>query len=131
GGGKDFCCNLCGKSFGHTFRNLSSYSEHKRSHAADKLFHCYKCAKTFTSLSVLCKHQRDHAGSQPCHRCGGGKDFCCDLCGKSFGHAKSLKIHQRRHTGEKLKYCKECGRSFTRSHEWRFIRGHLAFPPSH
>uniref|UniRef100_A0A3P9D0V9 C2H2-type domain-containing protein n=1 Tax=Maylandia zebra TaxID=106582 RepID=A0A3P9D0V9_9CICH len=52
----NFICDQCDKSF----KNLISYSEHKRYHAANKQFHCYQCAKTFTSLSALCKHQRDH-----------------------------------------------------------------------
>ncbi|CAI5669680.1 unnamed protein product [Oreochromis niloticus] len=54
----NFSCDQCDKSF----RNLSSYSEHKQFHTVNKLFHCYQCAKTFTSLSALCKHQPDHAG---------------------------------------------------------------------
>uniref|UniRef100_A0A3Q4G601 C2H2-type domain-containing protein n=1 Tax=Neolamprologus brichardi TaxID=32507 RepID=A0A3Q4G601_NEOBR len=52
----NFSCYQCDKSF----RNLSSYSEHKQFNTENKLFHCYQCAKTFTSLSALCKHQPDH-----------------------------------------------------------------------
>uniref|UniRef100_A0AAX7TCK4 C2H2-type domain-containing protein n=1 Tax=Astatotilapia calliptera TaxID=8154 RepID=A0AAX7TCK4_ASTCA len=97
---RPYQCDLCEK----TFKSPHHLRQHQQIHTRKRLYKCSYCEK---------QSDTDGSSSQPCHHCGGGKDFLCDLCGKTFSQQNTLKVHQRRHTGDKLKYCKECGRSFT------------------
>uniref|UniRef100_A0A3P9B9Y8 C2H2-type domain-containing protein n=1 Tax=Maylandia zebra TaxID=106582 RepID=A0A3P9B9Y8_9CICH len=113
----NFSSDQCDKSF----RNLSSYSKHKRFHAVNKLFHCYQyaqlqrhmfktpyncelCGKSFTQAGAVKRHQLIHSGV---------KAYSCDMCGKSFTLAETLKRHQLIHSGFKPYSCELCGKSFT------------------
>uniref|UniRef100_A0A3P9CTW7 C2H2-type domain-containing protein n=1 Tax=Maylandia zebra TaxID=106582 RepID=A0A3P9CTW7_9CICH len=122
----NYSCDQCDKSF----RNLSSYSEHKRSHVTNKLFHCYQCAQTFTSLSLK-RHKRVHTGEKPykCRHCdksfsdSGNRNrherthmegnYSCDQCDKSFRNLSSYSEHKRSHVTNKLFHCYQCAKTFT------------------
>lgn len=58
------------------FSNFSNLKEHKKNHAAEKVFTCDECGKSFNLPRKLVKHRIRHTGEKP---------YNCSVCGKSEG----------------------------------------------
>lgn len=83
-GGRIFNCNLFHPVSDHAdsnslnlgFSNFSNLKEHKKNHAAEKVFTCDECGKSFNLPRKLVKHRIRHTGEKP---------YNCSVCGKSEG----------------------------------------------
>ncbi|KOB71591.1 Fez family zinc finger protein, partial [Operophtera brumata] len=64
---RNFHCNACGKSF----RQLSTLSQHRAIHSAERPYacekniHCNACGKSFRQLSTLSQHRAIHSAERP------------------------------------------------------------------
>ncbi|XP_058049378.1 zinc finger and BTB domain-containing protein 49 isoform X7 [Ahaetulla prasina] len=94
------------KSAGRGFSNFSNLKEHKKNHAAEKVFTCDECGKSFNLPRKLVKHRIRHTGEKP---------YNCSVCGKCFAGSGDLRRHIRTHTGEKPYHCETCNKCFSRS----------------
>lgn len=57
------------------FRQMSTLSQHRAIHSAERPYVCEVCRKTFNRVSTLISHRKTHTGLKP-HR--------CHLCNKAF-----------------------------------------------
>ncbi|WP_330925519.1 C2H2-type zinc finger protein [Candidatus Sororendozoicomonas aggregata] len=95
-------CEPCGI----TFRYLSWYTKHLRSHTGERPFKCPHCTSSFKESHHLSRHVKKHTGEKPYH---------CTYCNKKFTTNDDLKVHTRTHTGERPYHCIHCGRFFVQS----------------
>lgn len=63
------------------FSNFSNLKEHKKNHAAEKVFTCDECGKSFNLPRKLVKHRIRHTGEKP---------YNCSVCGKLEGSFTDL-----------------------------------------
>ncbi|KAJ0065706.1 hypothetical protein NL108_016864 [Boleophthalmus pectinirostris] len=82
--GKLYCCSVCGR----TFSQLSSLTQHNRTHTGEKPYSCSVCNNRFTQQHHLTEHMRIHTGERP---------YSCSVCGKTFARSFTLKIHMKTH----------------------------------
>ena len=130
-GAKDFCCELCGKSY----TNNTSLQDHIRAQHEKKWeYKCSKCDKAYNTKRTLKQHfNAIHLGQKhQCAKCGKVctyyhdlrkhdivahqkiKKYKCDQCGKDFFYVHSLNIHVRTaHEGKMLGHCQICNKKFT------------------
>ncbi|XP_058049382.1 zinc finger and BTB domain-containing protein 49 isoform X11 [Ahaetulla prasina] len=115
-GEKPHLCDICGRGqelmaegfilAWSGFSNFSNLKEHKKNHAAEKVFTCDECGKSFNLPRKLVKHRIRHTGEKP---------YNCSVCGKCFAGSGDLRRHIRTHTGEKPYHCETCNKCFSRS----------------
>lgn len=94
-----FACGHCSK----TFKQQSTLTTHKASHAQLLPFTCDTCHKSFNRISTLKSHRRIHSGAKP---------FVCHVCNKAFHQKGNLKNHLNIHTNERPYRCNICSRGF-------------------
>ena len=107
-GVKDYCCELCGKSY----TNPSTLLSHKKTqHEKKREFQCTKCEKNYDTKRLLKQHfDAIHLGL---HR-------QCPECGKVFLYKHALNKHHRVvHLQIKDFPCGQCDKAFFYLHNWR------------
>uniref|UniRef100_A0A4W4H5R8 C2H2-type domain-containing protein n=1 Tax=Electrophorus electricus TaxID=8005 RepID=A0A4W4H5R8_ELEEL len=102
---KVYLCSTCGMSF----KRISKYEQHVRTHTGEKPYICQECERSFAQASHLKSHMRIHTGEKP---------FMCEQCGKCFNHNVSLKNHLlRQHSIHPACEPTEEGKAFEVSNE--------------
>ncbi|XP_063959880.1 zinc finger protein 700-like isoform X2 [Lytechinus pictus] len=101
---KDFCCEICGR----TYTTTSNLNKHYRTHTG-VLYFCSLCQKGFRYKESLKKHEKCHTQRRiKNHDCV----YQCQFCHKNFPDKLRLSIHFRSHPMEKTHKCNQCERTF-------------------
>ncbi|KAJ8728647.1 hypothetical protein PYW07_006343 [Mythimna separata] len=82
---RNFHCAACGKSF----RQLSTLSQHRAIHSAERP---YACEHQYTLMRHLPTHTDE-------------RNFHCAACGKSFRQLSTLSQHRAIHSAERPYAC--------------------------
>ena len=93
---KEFKCEICSK----TFKYLSLYERHQRTHRDDRAFKCEQCDKSFNRPDTLKTHMNIHTGA----------GYSC--CGRFFHSKAALKYHTRTLHRVEVQKCRECPMTF-------------------
>ena len=118
---KNFCCEICSKTFGRT-EHLKRHIEDMHEEHGENLHNCEQCDSSFRKedqLKVHIRYVHDNEKNFVCDTCA--KPFprkasldrhiadiheqsgsnACQFCEKRFYKPHALKIHERKHTNEK------------------------------
>ncbi|XP_066109917.1 zinc finger protein 215 [Saccopteryx bilineata] len=95
--------NECGNAL-----NLSTDTQHPKSHTTIHCYECFQCGKAFSRSSSLVRHQIIHTGEKP---------YKCSECGRFFNRQTNLTKHQKLHLEVKAYERNKCGTAFSKSED--------------